>query len=285
MTVFDVMYRSLIFIVILFIITKILGKKHISQLSLFEYITGITLGDIAGEVIMSKDMHIMHGITGLLVFSAVSYFSDYLTLKNRKLREIIEGKDTIIIQDGKILEEGLKKEKYSVEDLESLLRDKGIFKVKDVEYALLEPKGKLSVLLKKENQPLTAKDLGLNMPNEKEPQTVIMDGQIVYEALRKSGKNLEWLKTELEKLGTTIDQVFFAQIDTYGELSADLYQDQISIPNQNERQLLLAVIKRTQAELEMLSLQTEEPETQKIYSLNADKMKAIQIKIEPYLRE
>ncbi|WP_257967877.1 DUF421 domain-containing protein [Peribacillus deserti] len=284
MTVFDVMYRSLIFIVVLFVVTKILGKKHISQLSFFEYITGITLGDIAGEVILGEDMHIMHGVAGILVFSAISYISDILTLKSRKFRAVIEGRDTVFIQDGKIREKGLKKEKYTIEDLAALLRDKGVFEIKDVEYAILEPKGKLSVLLKKENQPLTAKDLNLFLPNEKEPQTIIMDGQVIYEALAKTGKNIQWVKTELKKLGTTIDQVFFAQVNTYGDLSADLYDDQTKPSHPNERQLLLALIKRTQAELEMLSYQTQEAENKQIFTQNADKMKVIQQNIEPYLR-
>ncbi|PLT31426.1 hypothetical protein CUU66_02690 [Peribacillus deserti] len=278
------MYRSLIFIVVLFVVTKILGKKHISQLSFFEYITGITLGDIAGEVILGEDMHIMHGVAGILVFSAISYISDILTLKSRKFRAVIEGRDTVFIQDGKIREKGLKKEKYTIEDLAALLRDKGVFEIKDVEYAILEPKGKLSVLLKKENQPLTAKDLNLFLPNEKEPQTIIMDGQVIYEALAKTGKNIQWVKTELKKLGTTIDQVFFAQVNTYGDLSADLYDDQTKPSHPNERQLLLALIKRTQAELEMLSYQTQEAENKQIFTQNADKMKVIQQNIEPYLR-
>ncbi|WP_409288566.1 DUF421 domain-containing protein [Peribacillus sp. SCS-37] len=283
MSISSIAARSLIFIFILFITTKILGKKHISQLSLFEYISGITLGDIAGEVILGKDIDIIHGLTGVVIIAGVSYLTDVLSIKNRKFRALIEGQDTVFIQDGKILEDHLKKENYSIEDLSALLRDKGIFNVKDVEFAVLEPKGKLSVLLKKENQPLTGKDLKLFMPNEKEPQTVIMDGQVIFEALGKTGGNLEWLNSELEKRRTSLENVFLAQVDTYGELTLDLYNDHHTINTPSERQLLFASMKKVQAELELLALNTKNQTSQKDFSVCAEKLKEVLTEVEEYL--
>ncbi|WP_409298457.1 DUF421 domain-containing protein [Peribacillus sp. SCS-26] len=283
MSLSSIAARSLIFIIILFITTKILGKKHISQLSLFEYISGITLGDIAGEVILGRDIGIIHGLTGIVIIAGVSYLTDVLSIKNRKFRALIEGQDTVFIQDGKILEDHLKKENYSIEDLSALLREKGVFNVKDVEFAVLEPKGKLSILLKKENQPLTGKDLKLFMPNEKEPQTVIMDGQVIFEALGKTGCTLEWLNSELEKRGASQENVFLAQVDTYGELTLDLYNDHHTINTPSERQLLFASMKKVQAELELLALNSENQTRQHDFSACAEKLKGVLTEVEGYL--
>ncbi|WP_026693170.1 DUF421 domain-containing protein [Peribacillus kribbensis] len=284
MTVWDIALRSVIFLIVLFAAAKLLGKKHISQLSFFEYVSGIVLGDIAGEVILGEDQYIMHGIVGIFIFTAVTYLADFLSLKSRRFREIIEGKCTVFIENGKILEDHLKKERYSVEDLAALLREKDVFNIADVEFAVLEPKGKLSVLLKKEKQPLTPKDLKIKTPNEKEPQAVIMDGQVIYEALGKTGKTLEWVNKELSKQGVSLNNVFYAQIDSYGEMTIDLYNDKTKTSSPNARPLLLAEIKKTQADLESFSLQTSNKAAKNMYAKNAEKMTSIQKRLEPFLK-
>ena len=168
--------RSIVFILVLIVMTRLLGKKQISEISFFEYVSGITIGSIAGEVIMGLDGNMGHGILAIGVFSGITLLVDILSLKSKKFRDIVDGKGTIIIKDGKIMEDNLKKEKYSLDDLGSLLRQKDVFNTADVEFAILEPKGDLSVLLKKENRPLTSKDLQMKVANDKVPQTVIMDG-------------------------------------------------------------------------------------------------------------
>ncbi|MER2060145.1 MAG: DUF421 domain-containing protein, partial [Niallia sp.] len=237
---FTVVLRALLFVIVLFITTKLLGKKHISQLSLFEYIAGITLGDIAGEVILNSSLSVMHGILGIFVFAIISYLADVISLKSKTLRNVIEGTGTVLVEDGKLLEENLKKEHYTIDDFSTLLRQKDVFSLSEIEYAVLEPKGMLSVLLKKENRPITPKDLNIKVPSEKAPQTIIMDGNIVYESLTKAGKTPAWLHMELEKLGVTLDNVFLGQVDSYGELTIDIFDDKIKLAEALERPLLLA---------------------------------------------
>ena len=152
--------------------TRLLGKKQISEISFFEYVSGITIGSIAGEVIMGLDGDMRHGILAIGVFSGITLLVDILSLKSKKFRDIVDGKGIIIIKDGKIMEDNLKKEKYSLDDLGSLLRQKDVFNTADVEFAMLEPKGDLSILLKKENRPLTPKDLQMKVANDKVPQTL-----------------------------------------------------------------------------------------------------------------
>lgn len=279
----NILFRSVLFILLLFITTKILGRKQISELSLFEYISGITIGSIAGEVVTGLESNMFHGALAMLSFGAITLLVDFLSLKSKTFRDIVEGRGTVIIKDGKILEENLKKEKYTVDELSALLRQKDIFRVADVEFAVLEPRGNLSALLKRENRPLTPKDLQMKMPNEKEPQTVIMDGSILDESLRSAGKSRAWLQMEMEKLGVTLDNVFLGQVDSYGDLTVDIYDDKIQVPSPTQRPLLLAMLKKAQADLELFSLETEDETAKKMYQKNAKKLQAEIEKLSPYL--
>ncbi|WP_264739187.1 DUF421 domain-containing protein [Cytobacillus firmus] len=276
--------RSILFAGVLFAITKLIGKKQISELSFFEYVSGITIGSIAGEIIMGLDNHWASGIFSILIFGLVTLFADILSLKSKSFRDFFEGKGTIFIKDGKILEDNLKKERYSIDDLSSLLRQKNVFKTADVEFAVLEPRGDLSIMLKKENQPLTPKDLQLNLPQEKEPQTVIMDGKILNDPLAESGKTRKWLDMEIEKLGLTIDNIFLGQIDSYGELTVDIFDDSLKVPAPQQRPLLMAMIKKCAADLEVFSLQTDSKKAQEMYEKNTQKLNQIIQKLSPYLK-
>jgi uncharacterized membrane protein YcaP (DUF421 family) len=280
-----IVIRSIIFLLILLITTKMLGKKQISELSFFEYVSGITIGSIAGEVITGLESNPYHGALAIVMFGLVTLLVDFLSLKSKTFRDVVEGRGTVIIKDGKILEENLKKEKYTLDEISALLRQKDIFRVADVEFAVLEPRGNLSALLKKENRPLTPKDLQIKTANEKEPQTIIMDGSILDEALRASGKNRGWLQLELEKLGVTLENVFLAQVDSYGELTIDIYDDKLKIPSANARPLLMATLKKTQADLEIYSLQTECDKSKAMFKKNAALLENMIEKLNPYLRE
>ncbi len=182
------------------------------------------------------------------------------------------------------MEDNLKKERYTADELLELLRRKDVFQVADVEFAVLEPTGDLSVLLKKENRPITPKDIGLKTPNEKEPQTVIMDGVVLDEPLSTAGKNRRWLETELDKLNVSIENVYLAQVDTYGQLTVDLFDDKIKVASPQEKPLLLAMIKKCQADLELFSLATESEEVKKMYHHNALKIEKVKNKLTPYLK-
>lgn len=268
----DVFVRALLFLIILFLVTKMLGKKQLSQISYFEYVTGITIGSIGTEVITGLERKITVGIIGIITTAALPFIVGLISEKSKKFRDLIEGKGTVFIKDGKIMEDNLKKERYTTDELLALLRKKDVFQVSDVEFAILETTGDLSVMLKKENQPLTAKDLNLTVASVKEPQTVIMDGEILDEPLSTIGRSRGWLHTELEKLGVTIENVFLGQINSYGELTVDLFDDILQVPSPQERPLLLSTLKKCQADLELFALGTENKEAKQIYEKNSEKL-------------
>lgn len=278
-----IIIRSLIFLLVLFILTKVLGKKQIMEFTFFEYVSGITIGSIAGEVIVGLDNNIGHGILAIFIFGFITFIVGYISLKSNSFRDFVEGKATIFIKDGKILEDNLKKEKYSTDELWSLLRKKDVFNIADVEFAVLEQTGDLSVLLKKELRPLTPKDFNIKVGKDTVPQTIIRDGQIVYDGLTATGKTRKWLDIELEKLNVTLDNVFYAQVDSYGEIVVDLYDDQINVPTPQTRPLLMSMLKKCQADLEMFELQTECEEAKKMYRKNANKLTEAINKLSPYL--
>lgn len=280
----QIILRSILLITILFFLTKWLGKKQLSQMNSFEFISGFVLASIAAIHSIDVKLPLIYGILSMFTWFFIPFILKQLTLKNKTLRDFIQGKSTVLIQNGKIMEDNLKKESYSTDDLLENLREKNIFHVADVEFALLEPFGRLSVLPKKENQPLTPKHAGITVAPMKEPQTVIMDGKMLLEPLANLSLNPDWLTTELEKMNVTIENVFLGQVDHNGQLSIDLYDDQLVVPESTEKELLLATMKKCQADLELFALATKNEQSKQIYSSNSKKLdKAIEA-ITPFLQ-
>jgi uncharacterized membrane protein YcaP (DUF421 family) len=279
-----IFFRSVGAIVMLFLIARILGKKQISQLTFFEYIFGITLGELAGFMSTDIAANYVHGIVALATWFLFAYLFEIIAMKSIMLRHWLEGSGTVMIKDGKVLEDNLKKERFTGDELMESLRKKNVFNLADVEFALLEASGDLSVLVKKENQSLTAKNLGIKVAQLPEPQMVINDGEIMDESLAAIGFTREWLKTELDKLGIPIENVFLGQIDGYGELYLDLYNDQLKVPQSQNRAVLWATLKKCEADLELLGLVSHNKEARNLYANHAAEMKKIILNLTPLLK-
>jgi len=278
-----IILRTLLAVAILFVMTKLLGKRQVSQLSLFEYITGITIGSLAAYISLDLEAKWYLGIISLSVWVLVTLGIEFLQLKSKTARDFIDGKATVLIKDGKILEDNLKKERLTVDELMENLRSRNVFQAANVEFAVMEPSGDINVLLTKENQQLTPKHLGIKVGPEQEPQAVIMDGNIMDEPLATIGLSREWLKTELEKLGVAIENVFLGQVDSYGQLYVDLFDDQIQVPEPQVKASLLATLKKCEADLEMFSLSTKEPNAKEMYGDCAKELERIIGDVKPLL--
>lgn len=268
----------------LFVIARIMGKKQISQLSFFEYVTGITLGELAGFISTDMESHYAYGVLALLVWFIVPLSLEYLTLKSKTLRDLFEGKGRILIEKGKVQEMNLRKERLTADELLEQLRSKSVFRVADVEFAMMEASGELSVLLKKEHQPVTLKDLQITAVNERQPMNVISDGVVQDEALAKAGFSREWLDTELQKIEQRADHVYLAQVDGYGDLTVDLYNDVMKQPQPKTRPMLLATLKKCQADLEMFGLSVSDPQAKRMYGFCADELEAVVQSLKPILK-
>ncbi|THF78070.1 DUF421 domain-containing protein [Cohnella fermenti] len=276
--------RALGALIMLFLMTRILGKKQISQLTFFEYILGITLGDLAGFISTDIEANYFHGIVAMLVWFLIPLGIEFFTLKSKKLRQIVEGSGRVMIKEGKVLEDNLKKERLSIDELLEQMRGKNVFNVADVEFAVMETSGELSVLLKKENLPLTPKTFGIKVANEVETQTVVMDGDILDEPLATAGLSRGWLTEELEKIGVSVENVFLAQVDAYQQLYVDLYDDKIKVAAPQGKALLLATLKKTQADLELFAAATRNEEAKLMYERTSGEMTAVIDSLMPMLR-
>lgn len=261
----EVIIRTFTAVVVLFLLTRLLGKRQISQLSFFEYITGITIGDLAASISLDIERRWFLPVISLSVWVLVSLGIEFVQMKSHRIRGWIDSSGTVLIKDGKIMEDNLKKERLTTDELLEQLRKKSVFKVAEVQFAVMEPSGEINVLLRKEYQPLTPSDLGVKVAPESEAQTVIMDGKIMDEPLATAGFNRGWLMTELEKLGVSIDNVFLGQVDSYGELTVDLFDDKIKVPEPQAKPSLLAQLKKCEADLEMFALSTNDKEGKTLY--------------------
>jgi uncharacterized membrane protein YcaP (DUF421 family) len=278
-----IIITSFVSLAYLFTLARLIGKRQMSQLSFVDFIVAMTIGSIAAEMATNIDGSIVHGMIAMTIFGLFPIVSEWLAMKSKVLRNFFEGNATVLIKDGKILEDNLKQERLNLEDLMDMLRNKNVFKAADVEFAVMEPSGKLSVLLKAENQPLTAKQLGLQVAPAEEPQNVIMDGQIMDEPLATIGLNRAWLKAELEKAGVALENVFLGQVDKGGQLYLDLYDDKIQAAQPTAMKLTFATLKKCQADLELYALATQSEKMKKTYAVEAKRLKQLIEKMEPHL--
>jgi uncharacterized membrane protein YcaP (DUF421 family) len=223
----EVIIRSVFLILGVFFIAKLLGKKQLSKLSFFEYILGITVGDIAGTLSMDVELNVMNGVVSILVWTLFPIIISFVSLKSKKFRDVVEGKATTFIKDGKILEENLKHENYTIDAFLEQLRKKDIFDITDVEFAILETNGELSVMLKKEKQAVRWEDLFGKDSSHKVPITVIMDGQFLDKTIYDAGYSIDWIKSQLRIKEADVKDIFLGQIDMAGELYLDFYQDKL----------------------------------------------------------
>jgi len=196
--------------------TKILGKRQISQLSLFEYITGISIGNIAAYISLDTDNQWYLGLLAMSVWVLVSVAIEYATMRSKKIRDIIDGKGTVLVEKGTILEKNMWKERVTLDEFLEKMRSKSIQSLADVEFAVMEANGDITFLLKKEQQPLTAAALGWAVQPERQPQNIVMDGIVIEDALRHAGFDRVWLNKQLAAKGIQLEDVYLAQVDDAG---------------------------------------------------------------------
>jgi len=221
-----VIIRAVSALTLLFILTRILGKKQISQLTFFDYAVGISLGAMTGKFVIDTSIPFINGVIGLTVFTALAIIINFGTMKSFKFRDLIESSPSILIKNGQVLEKSLFKNKLTFDDLMMELREKGTFKLAEVELAVLETNGEISVLKQSEYQPLTPKDLEVEVEKEHMPLLIIIDGKLLEERINYLGYTKDWLMDELMKQGAKdFSDVFLAQMDSKGQVYVDLYED------------------------------------------------------------
>ena len=198
----------------LFLLTKLIGNRQMSELNMFDYINGITIGSIAAEMATSLDKDIFAPMTAMAVYGAVTVLLSYISTKSIRARRLFVGKSIVLFRNGKVYK-NLKVAKLDVNEFISQCRISGFFDLSQIDTAILEPNGKLSVLPKADYHPLTPSDMSVKVFEERPQFSLIIDGNIIKENLKSAGVDEKWLKSELDRQKiNSASEVTYASYDS-----------------------------------------------------------------------
>ena len=217
----NVILRTFLVLVLIFILFKLMGKKQVSQMSMFDYITGITIGSIAADISLDIEKNILSGIICLVIYCLTDILLSYLSLKSVLLRNFFEGKEVPLIINGKINRENMAKNKITINILQTEARLMGYFNLDEINNAILEPSGMISFEPKEKSKPTTKKDMGISTSNKGLVYNLIIDGKILKDNLIHAKKTETWIKHELKVQGKKQKDILLLTID--GEEKINIY--------------------------------------------------------------
>lgn len=211
---FNICFRTILVLIILFFITKMMGKKQISELNFFDYVVGITIGSIAADISLDIEKNMIAGIAALFIYGFISYIISFVSIKSILARRFFIGVPTVLVEKGKIIESGLKKSKIDVNDLLMEARENGYFNLDEIDYALMEVNGNISFLPKEKEKPVTKKDMKIKCSNEGLTVNAIIDSKYMVNNMKAINKDKEWLDHELKVNGyDNYDNILLAMIN------------------------------------------------------------------------
>lgn len=215
---FIVLIRTIILYFIVIIAMRIMGKKQIGQLEPFELAITIMISELASLPMQDTEVPLIHGVIPIITLIVLQASLVILQLKSEKLRNIVNGKPSVLIEGGQIDINELKHQKFNINDLMEELRLQGFYDIQDVQYAILETSGQLSIIPKTDSTPATKKDLNIKTKQDSLPITLILDGKVNYENLKLVKMNENKLLSKLKSSGVnSVDEVFIAVINSKGE--------------------------------------------------------------------
>ena len=277
------LFNSVILFFLTLILTRYMKKKSLSNATPFDFISYMIVAIIITLISLNVIPNIYFGLITLAVWAVTPIILDYAAMKSKWLYNIINGKERVLIKDGKVMEDNLSKERMTGQEFLQTLRSKKVFNLADVEFAVMETTGDINVSLKADKKPVTSYDLGQKVAPKTDPQTVILDGNMLNEGLTNIGLNQGWLRTQLENKGVDLENVFIGQVDSSGDLYLDLFDDMIQVPKTQIKEMLYASIRKSQADLMSFYLETENKAAKAMYLKNSEKLKKVMEKLEPYL--
>ncbi len=210
--------RSIILYIIILIVMRLMGKREIGQLQPFELVIAIMIADLASIPMTEAGIPIWSGIIPILALLIMHLIISMINMKSIRIREIVCGKPTILIYRGKIDEKALKKERFTINELEERLRGNNISNIGDVEYAILETSGQLTVIQKPNKRNTIPEDFNIMPDYEGISYDLVVDGVIMRENLQKIGRNYEWLKKSVQKFGFNPQQALIVTLDGKGQI-------------------------------------------------------------------
>lgn len=206
--------RTFIIYTVVVVTMRIMGKRQIGQLQPFEFAIAVMISDLAAIPLSDDSKKLHHALVPIAVLTVCQLAISFLSIRGVRIREVVCGKPTLLIRAGYLLEENMRKEMYTINDLLEQLRFSGVQGVRDVEYGILETNGQLSVLLKSQKRPVTPEDLKIETPKECFEHDIIIDGKLIARTLKMLNIKREWLDNSLKGYGVDdYAQVFYASVD------------------------------------------------------------------------
>ena len=205
--------RVIILYILVLIVMRLMGKREIGQLQPFELVVAIMIADLASIPMSDLGIPLSSGIIPILGLLVMHILISILNMKSIKIREILCGKTRILIYRGKIDEDALKKERFTLNELQERLRGENIINIADVEYAILETSGQITVIQKPDKRNTIPKDFNMMPDYEGLPYDLVIDGKVMYNNLKALGKDYNWLKKEVAKFKMTPEEALIVTID------------------------------------------------------------------------
>lgn len=278
----QILLKSIALFFLVWAAIRIMGKRNMSQITPFNFISYIVIGIVTALISLNL-INLIYGFTALLVWVVFPIALDYLSIKSKVMHELINGKEAVLIKHGKIMEENLMSVRMTGEDLLAQLRSKNTFNMADVEFAVMETNGTINPYLKSDKKPITPHDLGIKVAPQAEPQTVVLDGNMLEEPLASLELTPQWLSTEFDKMGVSLENVFLGQVDSSGDLYVDLFEDAVELPQPKVKEMLYATLEKSQADLVTFALETEDTKAKAIFTKNSQRLEDLLNKLRPYL--
>ena len=226
MDLLKIVWLSLGSLLALFILTKIMGNKEMSQLSMFDYIIGITIGSIAAEMSTALENDFMQPLLAMIIYALASVVISFVSYKSLKVNRFLTGPSLILLDNGEIYRNNLKKAKLDITEFLMQCRTSGYFNLSDIQTAILEPNGKISFLPKAEKRPATPSDMNISVPVDRVVVNVVLDGIVLKENLYHTGNDELWLEKKLVSQGIqNVDDIYLATCDCNNNLSVYLKKD------------------------------------------------------------
>ncbi len=218
-TIINTIIRTTAGYILLLFLTRFMGRKMISQMTFLDFVVGITVGSVTANIALGPNKQAILGASTLIILAILTIATSILRLKSFKFRKLVNSEPIVIIKNGKIIDKNMNKMRLTINDLTMKLREKNIFNISNVEFAIMETDGKLSVLPKSQQKPLTPSDLSLDTKYTGLTKDIIIDGKIMTENLAKTNLDKKWLINQLKKEKIQdITKVFYAGLDTEGNL-------------------------------------------------------------------
>ncbi len=261
-----VFLRGILAYVTLNVMVRAMGQREVQQLTAVDFVVGITIGSIFAAALADPKTALWPSIISVAALVATKLMVAYLGMKHQRFSRLTSGEPVTLIKDGKIQEGALRKGLVTMDSLMEQLRKRKAFNLADVEFAILEPSGSVTVMKKTEHQPVTRKDLQVGLGSSWYPAFLVKEGRILHDNLKEVGLSEAWLQGQLANMGVTdLDEVFVAQLSTTGSLYVDTYEDEGPLKKSISKDLILSKVQKLSGDFALFAEDTADPKAREMY--------------------